>query len=383
MQSDLLFSLLVVGLEKYAKALTPYPYPAELQHAMNGLALMMGKNFPKTRRNFLALMTDPLISWWIPNGGAEIDGFDSRFTLMYGSELSDPAENYLIEGKLRGVNISELLTLKDNAIMRRFFEDMREAYQTALDDDKATQVERDYAIVRTFVTENAYAYPDLIRRNLPYHLKDIVLEMYIPAAQQSARLLFEDSYWHCRQCGMVSIDHERNWHGLKPDVCAVRCPGNAGWYEIPSDPNVLILRSGIQRRTLIPGQPEMALYRWLNEEIHPEKSQVVDVTLYPGVDRYDIRLLFSNDEVWAVDVKDYRLPTELGAHIAQSPEPYNADPRLRWDQAFYVVADDRDHAGYCDIAWQEAGLFRHPTVKLLSMRKFKRAVEAKIWELET
>ena len=206
--------------------------------------------------------------------------------------------------------------------------------------------------------------------------------MYIPASQQSTRLSFENCYWHCQECGIVNIDHEHNRQGLKPDVCAVRCPGNAGWNEMPSDSNILILRSGIQRRTLIPGQPEMALYHWLSEEIRPQKPQLLDVTLYPGVDRYDIRLRFSNGEVWAIDVKDYRLPTELGAHIARNPEPYSADPRSRWGRAFYVVADDRDHAGYCDVASQEAGLVNYPNIKLLSMRNFKRAVEAKIWELE-
>src|SRR5258707_2939166 len=133
MQSDLLFSLLLVGLEKYTKASTLYPFPAELQHAMNGLAARMGPDYPKSRRDFMALMTKPLTDWWIACSGGEIEGFDSRFSLMYqdetyGDELSDPAEEFLIEGNLRGVNIADLLTLQDNGIMRRFVEHKREVY---------------------------------------------------------------------------------------------------------------------------------------------------------------------------------------------------------------------------------------------------------------
>lgn len=382
MQSDLLFSLLLVGLEKYTKSNTLYPFPAELQHAMNGLALMMGSNYPSTRRQFMELMTEPLTEWWLPYGGMEIDGFDNRFTLMYGDEISDPVEDYLIQGNLRGVNISDLLTLKDNAFMRQLVEQKRDAYQTAINDDEAAHIEQDYATVRAFVTENAFTYPDVIRRNLPYHLKDTVLEMYVSAAQQGSRLLFDTNYWHCHECGMVSVDHERRRQGLKPDVCAVRCSGKVGWEEISTHPNLLVLRQGIQRRTLIPGRVEIELYHWLVDEIRPQKRQLIEVRLYPGVDRYDLRLLFSDGEAWAVDVKDYRLPTELGAHIARSPRPYDMDTRLHWDRAFYVVANDREHGGYCNTAWREAGLAKYPNIKLQTMDKFKAEVTAKIWELE-
>jgi hypothetical protein len=387
MQSDLLFSLLLVGLEKYTKASTLYPFPAELQHAMNGLAAKMGQDYPKSRRDFMTLMTKPLHDWWIPYGGAEIEGFDSRFSLMYrdetyGDELSDPSVEFLIEGNLRGVNIAELLTLQDNGIMRRFVEHMRGAYQTSRDDDEATQIERDYAAVRAFIVENAFIYPQDVRRQVPYHLQATVLDMYIPVAQQSSRLLYNGSYWHCRECGMIYVDHERRRQGLKPDVCAVRCPGQAGWAEISADPNLLILRPGIQRRTLIPGRVEIELYHWLADEIRPQKPQLVEVRVYPGVDRYDLRLLFSDEEAWAVDVKDYHAPAELGAHIARSPKPYDMDNRLRWDRAFYVVPDDREKGGYCSIVWQEAGLANYPSVALRTMRAFKEEVMTKIWELE-
>ncbi len=387
MQSELLFSLFLVGLEKYVKASTPYPFPAELQHAMNGLAARMGHDYPKTCHDFLALMSKPLQDWWVPYGGGQIEGFDSRFALLYrdetyGDELSDPAVDFLIEGDLRGVNIAELLILQDNRIMRRFVEHMREAYQTTDNDDEAAQIEHEYAAVRAFVAENAFVYPKDIRRHVSYHLQETVLEMYIPVAQQSSRLLFEDSYWHCRECGMVHVDHQKRRQGLKPDVCTVRCPGQAGWDKVPADPNLLILRPGIQRRTLIPGRVEMELFHYLADEIRPQKPQLVEVRLYPGVDRYDLRLQFSDDQVWAVDVKDYHLPTELGVHIARSPKPYDMDSRLRWDRAFYVIPDEREKGGYCRIVRQEAGLASYPSVALQPMRAFKDEVLAKIWELE-
>lgn len=382
MHSDLLFSMLVVGLEKYARADARYPFPAELQHAMNGLALMMGAHYPKTRRQFLELMNAPLSEWWIPHGGEEIEGFDHRFALMYGDELSDPAEDFIIDGKLRVASIADLLIVKDNSLMRRFLEQKREAYQLALNDEDAAQIEAEYAVVRAFVTENAYTDPQMIRRQLPYQLQDTVREMYVPATQQHSRLLFEDSYWHCSQCGVVGVDHEKRRQGIKPDVCDVRCPGKADWEALADNMNLLVLRTGIQRRTLIPGKLELNLYHWLEDEVRVQKPQLIEVRLYPGVDRYDIRLLFADGEAWAVDVKDYRRATELGAHIAPHPEPYKADPRLHWDRAFYVVADDRDKGDYCKTAYSEAGLFHYETIQLLPEKKFRHEVENKIWELE-
>src|SRR5262249_39303922 len=155
MQSELLFSLLVVGLEKYTHAKAVYPFPAELQHAMNGLALVMGLDYPKTRRAFLDLMNEPLDACWIAHGGTPIPDFDNGLALLYGHELSDAAEEFLLNGKLRGVSLEEVSIIQDDAYMRRFFAQMRDAFQKATDDDEAVEIEKDYAEVRSFVIRNA------------------------------------------------------------------------------------------------------------------------------------------------------------------------------------------------------------------------------------
>jgi hypothetical protein len=61
----------------------------------------------------------------------------------------------------------------------------------------------------------------------------------------------------------------------------------------------------------------------------------LDVELWPAFDRYDLRIVFPNREVWAVDVKDWANPFLLARRV----KPIPSDPP--WTRAYFVFPDER------------------------------------------
>ena len=93
--ADDTFQFLVFGLAKYLDGNSPYPLPNELQYALNHLSHAMGQNFPRTYSGLLAVMSNPLNTWW-PNSlsAPEISLEDS---LIYDGDLSSAANEYFDE----------------------------------------------------------------------------------------------------------------------------------------------------------------------------------------------------------------------------------------------------------------------------------------------
>lgn len=377
----LLFPLLTVGLEKYLRQDRPYPYPQELQHAMNLLVLELRDAYPTTFAAFLALMEQPPESWY--QGDNLPNGLDKRVSLLYRGQLNELTEDYLIAEDLSGLNLETLITHQENMMMQALIETARSQYQQADDDATALKSEADYARTRRFIIENGFTNPMTIRQQIPIRYRELVTEMYQPVAALRDRLLYHDHYWHCEACGPLIFVGANRLQSLKPSACSVRCPGSAGWDRIPPDGDLMVLKPGIHRRTLIPGLAEISLFDWVVELSESNPDQLTNVTLYPGVDRYDIRLVFSDGEVWAIDVKDYRDPLALGKQIGSHPRPFDRDPRLRWSRTYYVVPDyrEREHPGYREKAQREARLTRFRDIELVTINHFKRLVETKIWEM--
>lgn len=77
-----------------------------------------------------------------------------------------------------------------------------------------------------------------------------------------------------------------------------------------------------------PGRAEVALERELN-------AMKLDVTMWPNFDSYDLRVIFPDGWVWAIDVKDWAHPSFLG----KAARPVPPDPP--YDEAFWVVPRHR------------------------------------------
>lgn len=58
--------------------------------------------------------------------------------------------------------------------------------------------------------------------------------------------------------------------------------------------------------------------------------------LWPSYDRYDVRVIFDDGEVWAIDVKDWKYPHLLGRQLTTF-----ADDAPDWQHAFFAIPDVR------------------------------------------
>lgn len=101
--------------------------------------------------------------------------------------------------------------------------------------------------------------------------------------------------------------------------------------RFPVEKNVLWLHPGLRRYVAVPGQTEVRLWKRLCR-------MQIEVELWPDFDAYDLRLVFQDGEVWAVDVKDWGNPVALAREI-NNQRGMRQFPH--WNRAFWVFPDHR------------------------------------------
>ena len=106
---------------------------------------------------------------------------------------------------------------------------------------------------------------------------------------------------------------------------------------------------------------------------------MTEVRLYPGVDRYDIQLRFSDDTVWAIDFKDVQKPYRLAKEL----KGLYGEGSLRYNKSFYVISDRCviNHSDYTKIVQEEAKQLPKQT-QVVSDRVFRQRVQQKITQLQ-
>lgn len=383
---NLIFPLLIVGLDKYLRQAAPYPYPAELQHAMNMLAAKRSVIFPIMFKAFLNQLEQPIEEWY-PDDDLP-SGLDRRFAILSDGALHEVAEQYLIETDLRGVvGVESLVAQQENAMIADLLRRTRASYEQTDNDNEALDIEGTYAQARCFLIQNGFATSRHIRQQIfTLDIEQLIQSMYIPVQELYGQLVTLDDggspvCWSCQECGPVYIKDGKQT-SIKPADCKSRCPGVNNWQEIPFTGDLKVLRRGIQRRTLIPGIAEIRLFEWLQEKQRRHPHLVSEVRIYPGVDAYDVRLVFSEaagDEVWAVDIKDYHFPDALALHLVSHPFYSGRDPLLVYDRAFYIIPDYHieDNPRYLDDLRRLARLSED--IAFYSVKEWQHLVDDKIW----
>ncbi len=91
---------------------------------------------------------------------------------------------------------------------------------------------------------------------------------------------------------------------------------------------------GIQESVVAPEVPLLELYEKLAQD------HGLSCELWPEVDSYDVAVSMSDGERWAIDMKDFRSPTELADRV----RGFLLAPA--WDRAFFVFPEHRRHPGY-------------------------------------
>lgn len=362
---DQLFSYLIVGLSKLRNATSgqyTYPYPRELQHAMNFLALKMGDHYPDTLPGLLTILHTS-IEHWLPEHIDLPEGLYPEFPVLSNNDLHEIASEFLENNALSGAIDFEVIGhARDNVLVKQWIEQVRNDYAQAEDDNIAHRIANDYAQARYTIIEHPIGSRMSLKRYLITNLYiDTVMGFYEPTFEAQHRLDGNEvtGYRVCEQCGPVRRYPDGHTNSLKPQACRGRCPFSDNWVTIQDD-NLLVLKRGIQLRTMIPGRAEIDLYHQLYnvERQKPRRRKIREVELYPAVDAYDIRITLANGLVLAIDVKDYQDANALGMKIHEAgvtlPNHYS---ELRWDEAFYIVPEYRERAqpGYRDQALRQIG----------------------------
>lgn len=164
---------------------------------------------------------------------------------------------------------------------------------------------------------------------------DLVKEAYEEAP---AFLSHKGIFRCCPKCGnllLYTLDQEWICRDESCEISRVRQEDSV--VEIPADNDTRIyqLKYPLRRYVAAPGRTEIEIYESLNRlsEQFASGKLHFQIDLWPDFDAYDIRITFPNDEVWAVDVKDWSSPYSL----AQRVKPFRTIPP--WDKAFFVFPD--------------------------------------------
>lgn len=331
MNNDLLIYL-AVGLLAYEKQGYGYPYPPPLQQGLNRLAghyLEQGKELPGTLTAVRQLFHRPL-NQWLPEGALPA-GIEGDYPLLYDDRVDEQIVEYLAGLPVTAATaVSQLEAILDNQLVQNLLEGLRELYH-----QQPERAQQAYEKVRRFLIKHPYTSNAMLIRHLgTIREVDLTLiqKMYEPAVGNPL-FMHEGQYWLCPHCGGLLRWRDGRAHCAKPGVCGRLYPDYAGKQLLRPEPDLMALKWSIHARTCIPGLCEITLFDTLNTE--PYHNHVA-VTLWPGVDRYDLQLRFDDGEAWAVDVKDYKNPQQLGHKIA-ADTLYDAEPALRWQRGFYVV----------------------------------------------
>lgn len=364
-----LFDLLAVGLFRYVDNQSRYPLPDTLQQALNGLSACWLERTPASLSALLRTFEQPLDDWWPADVHPLPDEIDSRFGLLDGTFLDEQLIDYLeaypeLEKERDGLLAHGIVA--DNQLMRALLVDSRSQYS---ENPVATQ--HAYQAAREFVIRHPVTTPRELNeamRGNPF--RDQVTGMYLQATSIGSMLEFKRQYWVCR-CGILySNDNELG--SVNPAWCRTNCPGEEMRRPLALDPQLRILRRGIQLRTMLPGLAEIELYDQLVEMV--DKGLVAEVSLWPGVDLYDLRIVLPNGSILAVDVKDYRSPIGLANYIMKTGFP-PAEGTLAYTDTFFVVPSQRvqsDRAYLRRVHQRLRG--KHVAIEVLTADQFIRRV---------
>jgi REase associating with pPIWI_RE len=278
--------------------------------------------------------------------------------------LSEEANDYLAEvlfakdesWQYAGTIVKQLAI--DNQKFTRILDKLRDAYN----EGNSEKAQQEYLVFRPFLVKHQYATGRGIR-------KAFQRTRYI--SPEDVGELYEDcesdrDYWYCDRCGILT-ETSRRLKGLKPRLCGNHHQNLSYVRRIKEEVGLRRIKDGIHQRVCFPGIPELNLYDALEElkAEHPDYLQ--EVYLYPGADRYDIQLHFSDDTVWVIDFKDVRDPYKL----AKTLKGLYGEGSLRYNESFYVISDRciANYSDYTNIAKEEAKKLPKQQGKRIKLRR--------------
>lgn len=258
--------------------------------------------------------------------------------------LADGVGEYLQDKGLDRISsIKDLVELETNKAARSMKVDLSNRYQmSGLSDTQRRALEQQYVDWRSFFRlEHNIVNPaadGLLFDSQWLLIRD---EFYELAEKRHYRITARNAsgepvYLISQQCGLLYRTHSGDFQPI------TSCPDFDRHNQIEERPvreGDYVLKQTHQRRILIPGIPEMRLYDVLIN--HPA---VEAVRLYPGVDRYDLRVILRDGTIHGIDVKDHRRSDALQKALSRDAHPnidHHEQAELGYDHFFYLLPDAR------------------------------------------
>jgi hypothetical protein len=150
-------------------------------------------------------------------------------------------------------------------------------------------------------------------------------QCYEPLPLICRRVIDErESIAQCPRCHwpLEWRSRQRNIAVCYNDLCGHLLPRihDAQHWEVVI-PEAMRTTRGIQESVVAPEVPLLELQRQLEDDYH------LSCDLWPEVDSYDLAVHLSDGECWAIDMKDYRSPTDLAGKVR------GFRPTPQWDRA--------------------------------------------------
>ncbi|WP_460953516.1 restriction endonuclease-related protein [Spirosoma litoris] len=342
-------------------------FSTALLRACNALVCQLLVDAPKTQMGWIRHFAMPVAAWW-PPGWQIPDTYDSSFALLDGPLLSEEASVYLNELMKQieqaDINDGVLVALAiENLHFKRLIDQLRVRSENA-NQDQVAQFQGEYVQLRKFLIEHPFTTSEAISRtfmNNQVVLPKVVGGFYDDCPIGQVNLV-------CKRCG--PLRHKDNeWRGLRPSVCEQH-----DTETIIAQRDARQLKLSLQWRVCLPGLPEIRLFNDLLQLKDQYPKRLLHLELWPSLDAYDIQLRFSDGNVWAVDVKDYRHPHQM----AKKVERFKIANALPHQMSFYVVPTHRieRNRNYLSLVRDDAPVYTN--IDVVDEHAFMDRVRAKL-----
>lgn len=182
----------------------------------------------------------------------------------------------------------------------------------------------------------------------------------------------------CSYCGWtVSEDARHRLHCLN-QKCWIETNDFSDCRELTGKHRKMRVKRDIQRFFVLPGKLELAIADFANDN-------GVANELWPEMDAYDIKLSFTDGEVWMIDAKAWQNAVQLKENVKENPPfPPNDLENNPSRKAYLVIPDEimRSHKDYeIEVEKGLAGA-KLSMVKCISFYELKRHIRSKLEEIK-
>lgn len=354
---DTIIRYISTGLIKWEysheKNKTYYPMPEVLQKGINMLAaacIEMDKEYPNNQKEAIEFFSRPIASWGI------LEENNSKFTnydvLIECGQLTDICYEYAMANNDIEDELSQKEILKVMEICK--IDDDQEGYvnfrrkiikDNILAKDKVISWSNN-----SFNSTAAQFYKDFFEDIPPYAVKD-------------------GDVYRCKYCGWTIEWDKHNNPRCQNNFCRKYTNNFRNIEKLIEKPGRLWrLKRGCMRYIAKPGKYELELESKL-------LKLGLKVEMWPEFDKYDLKIIFEDGEIWAIDVKDYSSPEVLVDSLGAFPEkPY-------YDKAFYIVPQYRHqfNPGF-ERVFNDRYKYKKENLELLMERNFLKRVKDKLKE---